>query len=80
MEACARRIEGFEKAARERVVAGVRGLATDLTSDARDVLIKATDASEAETPQTALRALLVFVPLEKANELLARAQEQGTAP
>ena len=75
MEACAKRIKGFEKAVREKVVAGVRELATDLTGDARDVLVKATDASEAETRRIALRALLLLAPVNKVNELLAATKQ-----
>ena len=71
MDACAKRIEGSEKAVREKLVAGMGGMASDLTDDARDVLVKATAAPDAETGRFALRALLMFAPLNKVNELLA---------
>ena len=50
-------------------------MATGLTDDARDLLVKAAAAPEAETRQTALRALLMFAPVDKANELLAKTKE-----
>jgi tetratricopeptide (TPR) repeat protein len=76
MEACAKRIEGSEKAVREEVAAGVGGMSTGLTDDARGLLIKAAAAPEAETRQTALRTLLMFAPVDKANELLAKTKEE----
>jgi hypothetical protein len=75
MEACAKRIEGSEKAVREEVVVGVGAMATGLTEDARELLVEAAAAPEAETRQTALRALLMFAPVDKANELLAKTKE-----
>jgi hypothetical protein len=75
MEACAKRIEDLEKALREEVVAGLDAMATGLTDDARSLLVKAAAAPEAGTWQTALRALLMFAPLDKANELLAKTKE-----
>ena len=77
---CAKRINGLREADRGKVLAGIAAMTTGLSADARDVLVKAAAAPDAETPQTGLRALLVFVPLEKANELLAKAEEQGSAP
>ena len=79
MEACAKRIEGSEKAVREEVVVGLGAMATGLTEDARDLLVKAVAAPEAGTRQTALRALLMFAPLDRANELLAKTKE-GNRP
>jgi hypothetical protein len=75
IEACAKRIEGSEKAVREEVVAGLEAMATGLTDDARYLLVKAASAPEMGTRQTALRALLMFAPMDKANELLAKARE-----
>ena len=51
-------------------------MTTGLTNDARDILAKAAIAPDPEMRRTALRALLVFVPVEKANELLAKTGEQ----
>jgi len=75
MEACAKRIVDCEKAAREKIAAGVGAMTTGLTEDARDLLVKAAAAPEAGTQQTALRALLMFAPVDKANELLAKTKE-----
>ena len=77
MEACAKRINGYEGAVRRKVVDGVGGLATGLTDDARGLLVKAAAAPEAETRQTALRALLMFAPVDKANELLAKTEKES---
>ena len=80
VEECAERINGLRGADRGKLLAGVAAMTTGLSADARDVLVKAAAAPDAETPQTALRALLIFVPLEKVNELLAKAEKQGAAP
>ena len=72
MEAYAKRINRLERAVREKIVAGVGGMTTDLTADARDILAKAVIAPDPETRRTALRALLMFAPVDKANELLAK--------
>jgi hypothetical protein len=74
MEACANRIEGAERSVREKVVAGVGEMATGLTENARDLLVKAAAAPEAGTRRTALCALLMFAPVDKANELLAKSR------
>lgn len=71
MEVCAKRIEGSERAVRENIVAGVGRIATDLTEDARDLLVKAVGAPDAESRRIALRALLLLSPVDKVNELLA---------
>ena len=75
MEACAKRIADCEKAVREKIVDGVGGMTIGLTEDARGLLVKAAAAPEAKTRQTALRALLMFAPVDKANELLAKTKE-----
>ena len=41
------------------------------------VLVKAAAAPEAGTRQTALRALLMFAPVDKANELLVKTKEEN---
>jgi len=46
-------------------------MATGLTEDARDLLVKAAAVREAETRRIALRALLMFASVDKVNELLA---------
>ena len=75
MEACANRIEGAEKSVREIVVVGVGEMATGLTQDARDLLVKAAAAApEAGTRRTALCSLLMFAPVDKVNELLAKSK------
>jgi hypothetical protein len=76
VEECAKRIERREGAVREELIAGIGGMTTGLTNDARDILAKAAIAPDPEMRRTALRALLVFVPVEKANELLAKTGEQ----
>lgn len=78
-ETCANRIADCEKAVREKIVGGVGGMTTGLTDDARGLLVKAAAAPEAETRQTALCALLMFAPVDKANELLAKTRE-GNRP
>jgi hypothetical protein len=75
MEACAKRIADCENAVREKIVDGVGGMTIGLTEDARGLLVKAAAAPEAKTRQTALRALLMFAPVDKANELLAKTKE-----
>jgi hypothetical protein len=52
-------------------------MTTGLTDDARGLLVKAAAAPEAETRQTALRALLMFAPLDKANERLVKARREN---
>ena len=79
VEACAKRIDGLRGASRAKLLASLAGMATGLSPGARDVLVKAAAAPDAETLRTAVRALLVFVPLEKTNELLTRTEEQGAA-
>ena len=79
VEECAKRINRLERAGRERVVAGIGRMTTGLSADARDLLVKAAAAPGAERRQTALRALLVFVQVEKANELLAKTERQSPA-
>jgi hypothetical protein len=74
-EACAKHIEGSEKAVRKEVVVGLGAMATGLTEDARDLLVKAAAAPEAEARQTALRVLLMFAPVDKADELLDKKKE-----
>ena len=80
VDACAKRIEGLPGAGRAKVLANLAGMATDLSADARDVLVTAAAGPDAETAGTALRALLVFVPPEKTDELLTGAREQDAAP
>jgi hypothetical protein len=75
MEACTKRIADCEKAVREEIVGGVGGMTIGLTDDARGLLIKAAVAPEATTRQTAVRALLMFAPVDKVNELLAKTKE-----
>ena len=79
MEACAKRIADRENAVREKIVDGVGGMTIGLTEDARGLLVKAATAPEEKTRQTALRALLMFAPVDKANELLAKTKE-GNRP
>jgi hypothetical protein len=71
-EACAKRIEGSESVAREDLVAGVGGMATGLTEDVREMLVKAAAAPQAETRRIALRALLMFTPPDKVEEVQKR--------
>jgi hypothetical protein len=61
---------------REKIVDGVGGMTIGLTEDARGLLVKAAAAPEAKTRQTALRALLMFARVDKANELLAKTKER----
>ena len=77
MEACAKRIADCEQAVREEIVGGVGGMTTGLTDDARDLLVKAAAAPETGSRQTALCALLMFAPVDKANELLAKTKEEN---
>jgi len=79
VEECAKRINRLQRAGREKVVAGIGRMTTGLSADARDLLVKAAAAPDAERRQTALRALLIFVPVEKANELPAKTEKQGPA-
>lgn len=46
----------------------------DLAGDARNILAEAATTADRETRRTALRALLIFVPTEKLNELPAGTQ------
>jgi hypothetical protein len=80
VEACAKRIDGLRGPGRATLLAGLAGMAAGLSADARDVLVKAAAEPDSQTAQTALRGLLVFVPLDKANGLLARVREQGESP
>ena len=80
VDVCAKRIDGLRGPGRTKLLVGLAGMTTGLSLDARDMLVKAAAAPDAETAETALRALLLFVPLEKANELLTGAREQDAAP
>ncbi|KPK43259.1 MAG: hypothetical protein AMK72_13575 [Planctomycetes bacterium SM23_25] len=79
VEECAKRINRLEGAGREKLVAGMGRMTTGLSADARDLLVKAAAAPDAERRQTALRALLIFVPAGKADELLAETEKQSSA-
>ena len=79
VEECAKRINRLERASRREVVAGIGRITTGLSADARDLLVKAAAAPDVERRQTALRALLIFVQVEKANELLAKTKKQSPA-
>ena len=77
MEACAQRIARAEKAVREKSVTALGGLTAGLTDDARDLLVSAAAGNEAGARQTALRALLMFAPVDKANELLSKTKAEN---
>jgi tetratricopeptide (TPR) repeat protein len=77
MEACEKRINGCDAAVREKMLAGTGGVVTGLSGDAKGLLLKAAASSEQETRKTALRTLLMFAPLDKANELLAKTNEES---
>lgn len=70
MNDAAMRINSCGEAIRIKVVEGMGGMATGLTDDTRGLLVKASSASDSEMRLTALRALLMFSPLDKVNELL----------
>jgi hypothetical protein len=79
VEECAKRINRLERAGREEVVAGIGRMTTGLSADARDLLVRAAAAPDAESRQTALRALLIFVQGEKVNELLGKTEKRSPA-
>ena len=79
VEECAKRINRLGRAGREELVAGIGRMTTGLSADARDLLVKAAAAPDAERRQTALRALLIFVQVEKARQLLAKTEKQSPA-
>jgi hypothetical protein len=79
VEACAKRIDRLGGAGRGKVLAGIGRMTTGLSADARDLLVKAAAAPDAERRRIALRGLLIFVPVEKANELLAKTEKQSPA-
>jgi hypothetical protein len=79
VDQCAKRINRLERAGREEVVSGIGRMTTGLSADARDLLVKAAAAPDAESRQTAVRALLIFVQLEKANELLGKTGKRSPA-
>jgi hypothetical protein len=47
-------------------------MATGLTEDVREMLVKAAAAPQAETRRIALRALLMFTPPDKVEEVQKR--------
>ena len=79
VEACAKRIDRLEGAGRGKVVAGIGRMTSGLSADARDLLVKAAAAPDAERRQTAVRGLLIFVQVQEAKELLAKTEKQNPA-
>lgn len=62
--AAAARIGDLRGDAQSKAVEAVGAMATGLTHDARDLLVKAACGPKAEDRQIALRALLMFVPVK----------------
>jgi hypothetical protein len=71
------RIEALAPEVKTNVVKAVAGMATGLTDDARNLLLQEASAPAGEPRETALRALLLFTPLDRINELLAKTDEAG---
>jgi hypothetical protein len=80
MNDCAMRINRYDEAMRAKVVEGMGGLATGLTGDTRSLLVKAGSASDSEVRLAALRALLMFSPLDKVNELMTKTTAESKRP
>ena len=71
VEERARRVEHRSGTARRDAIARIARTTDGLTDDERSILTEAAVNAEPQTRRVALRALLVFVPDEKADDLLA---------
>ena len=76
MDTAARRILALDDDARGKVVSAADTLATDLTDDMRSLLLKMTAAPERQARESAVRALLLFAPLDKVGELVDNAGKE----
>jgi hypothetical protein len=76
METAARSILALDDDVRGEVVNAAGTLATGLTDDMRSLLLKTAAAPERKDREIAVRALLLFAPLEKVGELLDKARKE----
>ena len=79
METAARSILAFDDDVRGKVVNAAGTLATGLTDDMRSLLLKTATAPEMKDREIAVRALLLFAPLDKVGELLDKARKEARA-
>ncbi|HUS98614.1 MAG TPA: hypothetical protein VMX97_17960 [Hyphomicrobiaceae bacterium] len=76
METAARSILAFEDDLRKKVVNAAGTLATGLTDDVRSLLVKMAVAPETKDREIAVRALLMFAPMDKVSELLDKTRKE----
>jgi len=77
METAARSILAFEDDLRKKVVNAAGTLATGMTDDMRSLLLKTATAPETKDREIAVRALLMFAPMDKVSELLDKARKEN---
>ena len=75
MATAAKRIDAMAEKKRTKMVTDAGAMADALTKDTRTLLIQAASTPNGKHRQTALRALLMFAPLDNVNELLDKTEK-----
>jgi hypothetical protein len=72
-----KRLASYDDEYRKKVVAGVAGLTSGLTDEARGILAKAAGAADPTKRPTAVRSLICFAPTKQVGELLEAVEKEA---